>query len=392
MWYDPQIQEKFDNNWKKVEYILLTHEMLRQIGFRLGVEDPLRSSLINASQLALYGPSGQTYLDISKFITTNGDWAAMYKQDPIGVAMLRNSWQYYKKQFIHSYGQVIDPQTNTTTSEGQSYAMLRSVWQNDQTTFNGIWWWTRDHMQYRNEDKLFSWLWKETAVEDSASASDADEDIALALLFAYKLWGDETYLTAAQEIIADIWQQEVVLIEGNYHLISGTNAGRKDGYLVNPSYLSPATYRIFAQFDTKHPWQRLADDSYALLNRLAGGNTQLLLPPNWILINTEGIIHSAAPYVASDPDTYGYDAFRVFWRISLDYQWFKTPQAITYLKQYEPFFRTQWAKEKTFAATYETNGQPRSLYPDLSTAQGALSVLTVANPPLATPRLFSSLS
>src|SRR5437016_10118896 len=44
-------------------------------------------------------------------------------------AVLTNSWTAYKQQFIQQDGRVIDWMSEgNTTSEGQSYAMLRAVW------------------------------------------------------------------------------------------------------------------------------------------------------------------------------------------------------------------------------------------------------------------------
>ena len=268
MWYDPEIQKRFSNDWKNINYLYLSHEMLRQIGFRIEGEDFLRNVYLNSERVAMFGPNDKgTFVDFNNYKTTNGDWVAIYKLPSKDSLILSSSWRFYKSNFIKSYGQVVDPHDNDkTTSEGQSYTLLRAVYQ----------------------DELFSWLWlkdgKEYKIGDAASASDADEDIALSLLFAYKQWGDETYFQEAKEIMDDIWRKEVVVINGRYYLVSGTGAGREDGYLINPSYLSPTTYRVFAEVDTSRPWEKLANDSYYLLNRL-GSQRSVYLPPNWILID-----------------------------------------------------------------------------------------------------------
>src|SRR5450759_5509645 len=57
-------------------------------------------------------------------------------------ALLAAAWSGYKDRFIQPDGRVIDFQRDQmTTSEGQSYAMLRAVWMNDRPTFDLTWRW-----------------------------------------------------------------------------------------------------------------------------------------------------------------------------------------------------------------------------------------------------------
>ncbi len=386
---DPQVrEEKYQNNWQNINYITLSHEMLKQI--RLGTQDFLKKALDNSYLVADWKKDSISYFNLKNYISTNGDWMSIYKMKNKQLIALDSSWRYYKDNFIESYGQVVDPyRNNSTTSEGQSYAMLRAVWLNDKDMFDGLWAWTRDHFQYRTQDKLFSWLWvkdgEKYKLGDSATASDADEDIALSLLFAYKRWGDTSYLSAAKEIINDIWEKEVVRVNGHYYLLSGTGAEQDNGYLINPSYVFPAAYRIFAQVDTKHPWAKLANDSYVLLNKLGTqNNNKTYLPPNWILVDKEtGEVRSASKYIEKDADFYGFEAFRTMWRVALDALWFKEPDASEYLRRVEPFFNREWNKNKSFATIYNLEGIRQVQYGTLSTDTGVLSVFTMVNKKLA---------
>jgi endo-1,4-beta-D-glucanase Y len=381
---DPAITlSKTDSNWTQTVYIALSHEIVKQI--KAGSFPFIKSALDDATLLKDWD-DGYDYRDLAQYISTNGDWISIYKVKNRFSIILQNSWKFYKSNFIHGYGQVIDPQTQTTTSEGQSYAMLRAVWSNDKNTFNGVWAWTHDHFQYRTQDKLFSWQYIKDGntfkMGDTASASDADQDIAMALLMAYDKWGDQKYLDAAKPIISDIWRQEVVNVNGSYYLTSGSGAERPDGYLVNPSYLSPAYYSIFAQVDPTHPWNQLSTDSYNLLNRLSNNNQ---LPPNWILIKKlTGEISSASQYVTDkDQNDYGYDAFRVFYRVALDVKWDNSKQGVEYLKRYQSFFEKQF-KKADFTAVLTTSGKDAVNYDSLSNTTGALSVLSITDPTTAT--------
>ena len=347
IYYDPEVRYgKYNEDWKKVEYIALSHEILKQMG--LGTQDFIENAFINSQEVITW--KKDTYLDIDNKISTNGDWIAIYKLKDESNIILSHAWVFYKNNFIQPYGQVIDPTNNNiTTSEGQAYALLRSVYLNDKTTFDGVWKWTQDHLQKRTQDKLISWLWSKNGQEyklaDSNSASDADEDTTLALLFAYKKWHEEKYLSDAREMINDIWKKEVVFINGEYVMTMGTDALRGDVYIVNPSYVSPATYKIFATIDPKNDWNKLAEDSYKLLDNISsrqGSNN--LLPPNWLSINKNtGEISSASKYIGDgDVNNFGFDAFRLMWRVALDAKWNNDPRAITYLNKYTDFYKTEW--------------------------------------------------
>jgi endo-1,4-beta-D-glucanase Y/4-amino-4-deoxy-L-arabinose transferase-like glycosyltransferase len=389
-WYykvqlDPSIRSKFQNSWKNIDYIAISYETLQTI--QKGEGDFIGSILAKSELVASWGPlSKGTYLNVEQLISTNGDWAQVYKvRDPDEI-YIANSWKKYKEDQIISYGQVIDTYSGGhTTSEGQSYALLRSVWMGDKNEFDGVWNWTKDHMQYRPNDKLFSWLWDKDdsgvyRIKDHEAASDADQDIALALLFAYKQWGDPQYLDAAKVIINDIWKHEVVEVKDKNYLVANTIARHGDLYLINPSYLSPATYRIFFETDPAHDWMSVVDSSYQLLNEVSvNPKGELQLPSNWVMLDADtGATSSAVEYTGQTSDQYGYDAFRVMWRIALDEQWNKEPRAEAYLSKYQSFFSDQF-KEQKLVSVYTNSGLPVSDVGNISTDVGALSVFKVTD-------------
>lgn len=386
---DPAIRNgKLQDDWKNIQYVVLSHEVLKQIKAN---NFPLtKNAFDNSFILASWLRGSTSYIDLKNYISTNGDWMSIYKVKDKYQITQDKSWDFYKNNFIKSYGQIVDPSSNNTTSEGQSYALLRAVWAGDKTTFAGVWSWTKDHLQFRTQDKLFSWLWTKQGdkygIGDSATASDADQDIALSLLFASKKWNDVSYLTAAKPIIDDIWKQEVVKVNDHYYLTSSDGASRVDGYLINPSYLSPAIYRIFAQVDSAHPWADLANDSYFLLNQLGNqSNNQTYLPQNWILIDkVTGEIKSATKYVNdTSADSYGFDAFRTMWRVGLDAVWFNNSDAVKYLEKVSPFLTKEWVKNNKIFSIYDLSGNPKVNFDSLSTNVGALSVFTITDKNLA---------
>jgi endo-1,4-beta-D-glucanase Y len=373
---DKQIsKDVMEDDWRNIRYLVLSHEMLKQI--RDFDAKTIKEAVDNSDQLIMYTAGSTSFIDTSKYLSTNGDWMGVLKVKDQTSIVLDNAWKYYKENFIHDYGQIIDPQTLSTTSEGQAYAMLRAVWGNDEQAFDGVWSWTRDHMQYRGIDKLFSWRFikqdDKYVLEDPASAADADIDIALALLQAGKRWQRDGLIEEARSIIEDIWRKEVVLIGNRYYLTAGTSAKIGSGYLINPSYFSPAAYQLFAAVDPIHNWSKLITDTYSVLAEVQRNNIETGLIPDWFWISENGgQIKSGDEYLGKNGYKYGYDAFRTYFRIATDYQWFKREEASTFLNRAGVFWADQWTGQKMIYSEYSLDGQALSDNQSLATSVGAL--------------------
>ena len=280
-------------------------------------------------------------------------------------AEVRQTWIGYKSDFIQPDGEVREVDSHQATSEGQAYAMLRAVWSGDRDAFDSVWRWTQSHLQVRG-DALFSWLWgpdqsTRPMLLGSGSATDADEDIALALIFAGHRWHDSRYVDSARAVLADIWRKEVAQLQGDYYLTAGDWAPEgPEGPVLNPSYFEPYAYPVFAQEDRGHPWNALVASSYRALQRCSSATldqrSSVGLPPNWcVLDGTDG---SAKPFNGPGPASgYGYDAFRVMWRVALDYQWNRSPQARSYLER-SGYLREQWQSQGRLLSLYRHDGLP----------------------------------
>ena len=183
--------------------------------------------------------------------------------------VLTASWQSYCRHFIKSDGQVIIPEEGGgTISEAQAYALLRAVWANDAPVFNRVYAWTYKNLSrvQTHGDSLLAWRWGRLpdgswGVLDANSATDGDLDYALALVLAHRLgWrappGLPDYREEARRVQADILAKEVVALpEGDVLLTPGNWHELKPPYLVNPSYFSPAAYRLFASTSGGRPRQ-----------------------------------------------------------------------------------------------------------------------------------------
>lgn len=311
--------------------------------------------------------------------------------------LLAGLWDNYKKVYWEeSTGRTLDKQQNDiTTSEGQSYTMLRAVWQGDRQVFDKAWSWTKNHLG-RDKNSLFAWKWGQkpdgsygvlTDQGGQNAATDADSDIALALIMAASKWQQQAYLNEALPIVKDIWQNEVVTVQGKKYLAA--NDLEKDSsapIIINPSYLSPYAYRIFAKVDKANQWNTLVDSSYELLDRSMKSSldkaSSAKLVPDWIAMNrTTGEI-AAVQGSASLTTNYGYDAMRTPFRIALDYKWYQESRAKEILENMS-FLKDQWHERGKLVSTYSHDG---NVVKDEEVAEAyatSLGYFIVAEPSLA---------
>jgi endo-1,4-beta-D-glucanase Y len=301
-------------------------------------------------------------------------------------ALLGAAWSGYKRQFIQLDGRVIDFQRDqVTTSEGQSYAMLRAVWMDDRPTFDRTWRWTQDNLGDPARSRI-GWLWGKAPdgswrLLDANSASDADEDIALALLFAAHQWSP-AYRLAAIALLGRIWDEDVATVAGQPYLAAGNWAPRATGGpVLNPSYFAPYAYRIFAKEDHAHPWGELVDTSYMALQACTDAPLDSgagRLPPNWCALNVATGAARPAPGMSQGSD-YGYDAFRVMWRVALDVQWNVEARAVRYLKSHSMVLLDSWRQHGKLASEYTHDGAVRNPNEDPTVYGGAIASFLVVD-------------
>ena len=357
------------NTAQNIDYIAVTPQMRSDL--EMGVSK-LVTTAINSSILV-------------KSFNTSGwgveIWATRYPKQ-----ILNRSWESYKQHFIKHGAYVVDPSNNTVTSEGQSYALLRSVWINDKKTFDDVWNATKNKLL--NEHGTVAWNStlinsSKIIIKDKGSATDGDTDIALALIFAYKKWGQEQYLNDARTLLDAIWQTEVKEFNGKNYLVPGPWAKDKEEVVINPSYLSPYAYRIFAQVDSEHPWMRLVDTSYEMLSgctdtTLNGVGIGVGLPPNWCaLTQYDEFIQNYDLGLSSTE--YSFDAVRTMWRIALDYKWYKEPRAKQYLIKSSEFFKKQLQRDGKIYTGYTHSGDVFENYESVLGYSFVLSNFMVTN-------------
>jgi len=244
-------------------------------------------------------------------------------QDEANALLLRE-WEAWKRRHITSNGAggykrvQRDSSTNfDTVSEGLGYGMLLAVYFNERDLFDDLYRYVKLHFNSRG---LMSWhINADGSLPDSGSvncATDADEDIAVSLIFAHKLWGSNGSINYANEARNLISNLERYCLDGDILKPGDVWGGWST---VNPSYFAPAWYKIFAQFTGNSKWYSVADRCYQIIEAVHNRNNGTGLVPDWC--QGDGSPAAGQGY------NYSYDATRYSWRTVLDYLWFGDERA-----------------------------------------------------------------
>ncbi len=211
-----------------------------------------------------------------------------------------------------------------TVSEGIGYGMLLAACMDDKATLDGLWAYAKSHPDPNN---LMHWhISADNKVLNENAATDADQDMAWALVVADKKWGG--YKKDAEEILEAMMVNEVeaetnVLKPGDF--FGGSN-------MTNPSYFAPGFYRAFANYTGEKRWNAVADSCYTIMENVgkkSGTNTGLM--PDWC--DAQGEAVSGHSYDCL------YDACRAPWRIATDAALYNVPKAIAHVEKVNAFFK-----------------------------------------------------
>ena len=323
---DPTITKNIlHNDWYLIKYIVLGPKMKQDIAIE-GLPK-LKKTLENSSVIATFRnpvfnlgiiPVVQKYGHI---LIADSSPYYIYELNNNQSIEMTTTWDYIRSNFFKSYGQIVDPKTQTTTSKNQASAMLEAIWQNKHADFDGLLGWTKDHMEYRQNDKLLSRLMtkkgKVWVLGDYNTDTSADEDTALALLLAFYKWGNRDYYYLSQQLINDIWKNEIVNINGKYYVTIGTNADVGNGYQINTASCTPATYRLFAIYDSSHPWDLVANDCYDTFSDMQAAND---IGKTVVINKDTGDIRSTKNETQSNIDL---AKTETIFRIGMDLSWWK---------------------------------------------------------------------
>lgn len=234
---------------------------------------------------------------------------------------------------------------DATVSEGVGYGALLTVIYGDRSAFDGL---LAYATKMHDPNGLMHWMrygcdaHRDTKYSGSPdnSASDADLDLAMALLMAKCKWGDAKYGDQATPVINAIRKEMFMDVNGLHVLQPGDSSWFNDlgSGCINYSYLAPAYYRAFAKHLPSDAsfWNKAADDTYELLGKASNSATGLVR--NWGSVDG-GSASCGSSYKRAD--SYGSDAARTPWRIATDYLWFETPKAKAWTDKVSQWVKTQ---------------------------------------------------
>ena len=196
-------------------------------------------------------------------------------------------------------------QGSDTVSEGQAYGMLIALSLKDEKSFDSLWKWTENNLQ--KSDGLLAWRWKNGTVVDSTPASDADLDVARALVIAGKRFGRSDLTTAGTRLATAIADALTVQTALGRILLPGPWAATNP-HSYNPSYVSPVSFQVLGDATGDPRWAELAAGSRAVTIKLL---EVAALPSDWAQVNDDGTVAVIpGPSGTSGEVTYGYDAAR----------------------------------------------------------------------------------
>lgn len=252
-------------------------------------------------------------------------------------AYLQDGMAYYMKTLFNSsgsYGGIRSNEgSNEYFSEGVGYGMLLTVYFSNATTsyqtqFDKLW---NFYQASADANGLMNWKMGNldpTTVWGKGAATDAEMDVAAALIMASYQFGDTKYRDAAATLLAKVRAAE---FETNGLHKPGDSWNDKK----NPSYVSPAYYKLFREVDTDGAdfWDLAYEANMTLLEKNSAENTAGLFD-NWSNSTGNGL-----------DGYYGYDASRTPWRLAQDWYWFADSRTYTMLNKLG-----KWTSGKTPSA------------------------------------------
>lgn len=318
--------------------------------------------------------------------------------------LLAESWESYRRRFIQSDGRVIDFEaSDRSTSEGQAYAMLRAVLIDDPETFALTLKWSENNLLRQQNskptDSLWAWKWGKKpdgswGVIDNNFASDGDIDAITALILASRRWNRPEYLELAKIKLQDLWNlSSTTGYAGKRYLLPGPTAAfvpNESTLYLNPSYLAPYAFRIFAQVDPTRDWLSLVDTSYQILENSAQLST-VGLPSDWVALDIKTGQYQLVPPSSKLQSLYSFDAYRVWWRLSLDAVWFNSPQARQYLQKSTQHLQKLWVEKSLLPARINLQGQALVDYEATSQYAMFYAAMRLVEPKLAEELLVQKL-
>ena len=228
---------------------------------------------------------------------------------------------------------LMNKMTGCSVSEGIGYGMLIALFNDDKTTFDGLWGYNRGARKMGGSGLMPWQVVSFSRAISAVSALDADLDVATALILANYKWGNAAYLEDAKVLIDAIYQYGIN--QENKLIYPGPNWKTLDTY--NPSYFSPVAFRLFASVDKSHPWEEVLSANYAYMKKVQEAGATKAIFPDWTNANGEAYYGGSSAIAKSSYMLYFQESVRIPWRIAWDYYWYADERAGTILKNLGDF-------------------------------------------------------
>jgi len=262
-------------------------------------------------------------------------------------------------------GYILDVNNNDVRSEGMSYGLMLAVQLNKQDVFDKIFKWATSYMRYNtaSDPNYLYYRWqmdRNGGVKGTTPASDGEEYIVTALIFAAGRWGSSSnfnYKTEYQNLLYKLIHVPsnnngvTNLFDTATHEVTFCPIGNAAKY-TDPSYHLPAFYEIWARVANTSAdqsfWKTAASTSRDYFQKAFNN---LGLNPDYS--NFDGSIYSSAP----DHAYFSYDAWRTIQNVGVDYAWWAADKReVELATKVLSFF---YGKGK-YGNQYNMNGNERS--------------------------------
>lgn len=243
------------------------------------------------------------------------------------TAFLATAWTDYVQVYVAPQGYVLDRTRGPdgeVVSEAQGYALLRAAWERDAETFDRVLAWTERTL--RRPDGLYSWRWSPAnggRMLDANTATDADQEIALALLMGARVFDRPWLVARAAELLRAIKTYESIAVGDSWFPAAGNWAlGER---IVNLSYFLPYAYDAFAAVDPDSRWDQALTTGYALLAAVMAP-PGVVFPPDFMTVDAHGT-PGPLPPGSTLSAAFSFDAVRLYARVAMDCRVSRRPAA-----------------------------------------------------------------
>ena len=218
--------------------------------------------------------------------------------------------------------------TGCSVSEGIGYGMLIALFNDDQTTFDGLWAYNKGARKFGGTGLMPWQLVSFSTTVSTVAALDADLDVATALILANYKWNNPAYLEDAKTLVNAIYDYGIH--PDTKLILPGPSWKAKDTY--NLSYFSPVAFKLFAMIDGAHPWTEILNINYDYMKKIQDAGATHAVFPDWSNAAGQAYYSGGSAIAKSSYMLYFQESVRIPWRIAWDYYWYADERAGAILK------------------------------------------------------------